>query len=214
MLLELSISERSARLRHRPVSGPGPARRPGCLESVIQGNFRDLVGVDPRLSFGSVDFAFSRLLLCGMTDWPGYVRDVLKMLRPGCWAEMGDYVEDVFYSDNRSIPREEWEWLRSIRAGGVHLGLDLDAGLNIAQYMEEAGFVEIERREYQIQYWREAESEQPEAMTMTEHLIGDKWGLYWHIFPKLLDGLGYSADNIARLRIEMRKDLAEEEGKY
>ena len=182
--------------------------------SFIQGNFRTLVGIDPRLQFESADFVFSRLLLCGMTDWAGYVRDALKMLKPGCWAEMGDFVEDVFYTDNRSVPRQEWEWLRSIRAGGVRLGLDLDSGFTIRRYMEDAGFVDIQRWEYRIPYWRAAGKEHPETRKMTEHLIGDRWGLYWHMFPKLLDGMGYSDEDMERLRTEMRKDLQEEEGKY
>lgn len=149
-----------------------------------------------------------------MTDWAGYVGDVLKMLKPSCWAEMGDYVEDVFYDDNRIVPREEWEWLRSIRAGGVRQGLDLDAGLNIRRYMEAAGFVDIQRWEYRVPYWKGAGKEHPEARQMIDHAIGDKWGLYWHMLPKLLDGVDHSQEDIERLRMDMRRDLGEEEGKY
>ena len=148
-----------------------------------------------------------------MTDWPGYVRDVFKMLKPGGWAEMGDYVEDVFYTDNRSVPREEWEWLRSIRAGGALHGLDLDAGLNIRQYMEDAGFVDIQRWEYRLPYWKAAGKERPETREFTEHAIGDPWGLYWHMLPKLCAPLNYSQKDIDRLRMETRRDLAEEKGK-
>ena len=182
--------------------------------SFIRGDFRKLVGVDPRLRFESADFVFSRLLLAGMTDWKGYVRDVFKMLKPGGWAEMDDYVEDTFYTDNRSVPREQWEWLRSIRAGAYRKGLDLDAGLNIRRYMEEAGFVDIQRWEYRVPFWRGAETEQAGARLMAEHAIGDKWGLYWHMLPKLLDGMGYAAQDIERLRFDMRRNLGEEEGKY
>ena len=182
--------------------------------SFLRGDFRKLAGVDPCLQFGSADFVFSRLLLCGMTDWQGYVRDVLKMLKPGSWAEIDDYVEDVFYSDNRSVPHEEWEWLRSIRAGGLRQGLDLDAGLSIRRYMEEAGFTDIQRWEFRVPFWKGAEMEQPEARQITEHAIGDKWGLYWHMLPKLLDGMGYSTEDVERLRMDMRRDLSEEEGKY
>jgi len=71
--------------------------------SFMHGNFRSLAGVDPRLQFGSADFVFCRLRLCGMTDWAGYVRDAFEMLKPGCWAEMRDSVEDVFYNDKRAI---------------------------------------------------------------------------------------------------------------
>ena len=179
----------------------------------IRGNFRELAGLDPRLPLGSIDFVFSRLLLCGMTDWAGYVRDAFKMLKPGGWAEMGDAVDDVFYPDNRIIPRDEWEWLRSIRAGGVRQGLDLDAGLNIPRYMRDAGFLDIQTWEYRVPYWKAAAKERPEARAMIEHAIGDKWGLYWHMIPKLLAGMNYSQDDIDRLRTDMRRDLGEEEGK-
>ena len=180
----------------------------------IRGNFRTLAGIDPCLRDGSADFVYSRMLLCGMTDWPGYIRDVLKVLKPGCWAEMGDYVEDCFYSDNRSVPRENWEWLRSLRAGGARLGLDMDCGLSIRRYMEEAGFVDVQRWEYQIPYWRGAGEMHPETSKMTEFMVEDKWGLYWHMLPKMMNGMGYSEEDMQRLRLDMRRDLGEEEGKY
>ena len=68
--------------------------------SFLRGDFVKLAGVDPCLRIGSAGFVFSRLLTCGMTDWQGYVRDVLKMLKPGSWAEIDDDVEDVLYSDS------------------------------------------------------------------------------------------------------------------
>jgi trans-aconitate methyltransferase len=79
--------------------------------SFLHGNFRKLVGKDMRLSYSSVDFVYSRLLLCGMTDWPGYVRDIFDVLKPGAWLEMSDYVEDVFYPDvpGHVVPHDAWE---------------------------------------------------------------------------------------------------------
>ena len=36
-----------------------------------------------------------------------------KTLKPGGWLELGDYTENVFFSDDRPIdPPEDWEWLR------------------------------------------------------------------------------------------------------
>lgn len=182
----------------------------------IRGDFRKLSGADARLQFGSADFVYSRMLECGMTDWPGYVAEAFKMLKPGGWMEMGDFVEDVFFSDNRTVkPREDWEWLRAIRAGGKRQGLDLDCGRNEPGYMKEAGFVDVQRWEYKSPYWTGAEKELPGSKRMAEHVIGDKWGLYWHMIPKLLKGMEeYGKEDIERLRREMVSDLAEEEGKY
>lgn len=196
---------------------PAPAQ-PGDDErsnmSFMQGNVFKLAGVDPRLQSGSADHVYSRLLLCGMTDWPGYMRAVLKTLKPGCWAESHEMVEDVFYEDNRFIPHDVWEWQRSLRAGGVRLGLDLDAGLNVRRYMEDAGFVDVQRWEYRVPYWRGAQRVHPEARLMAEFAIGDKSGVHWHMLPKLLAGMDYTEEDVQRLRMEMRRDLAEEEGKY
>ena len=83
-----------------------------------------------------------------MTDWPGYVGQVFETLKLGAWVEMGDYIEDVFFSDNRAVnPWEDWEWLRVIRADGKRQGLDLDAGRNSAGYMGQGGFVDVQRGE-------------------------------------------------------------------
>ena len=147
-----------------------------------------------------------------MTDWPGYVRSMFAMLKPNGWADFGDYVEDTFYSDeSHGQPREDWEWLRALRAGGLKKGLDLDCGLNIEGYMREAGFVDIQRWEYRVPLWREGIRE--EERRIAEHLIDDRWGLYWHMLPRMLDGMGYSVEEIDRLRSEMRRDLRAEEGK-
>lgn len=118
--------------------------------SFIQGNSHNLTGKDSHLLYGSMDLVYSRLLLCGMTDWPGYVRETCGMLRPSGWAEFGDFVENFWYTDGRSKPVNDWEWLRAIRAGGLRKGLDLDCGLNIREYMEDAGFVDIRRWEYRV----------------------------------------------------------------
>jgi hypothetical protein len=59
----------------------------------ICGDVHRLVGTDPRLPFGTADFVFNRLLLCGMIDWPGYVRDGVKMVKSGGWVEMQDFEE-------------------------------------------------------------------------------------------------------------------------
>lgn len=51
---------------------------------------------------------------------------------------------------------------------------------------------------------------------MTEFMIGDYWGLCWHVLPEMINCMGYSEDDMQRLRLrlEMRRDLDEEEGKY
>lgn len=176
----------------------------------IQGDFRELAGTDDRLQYNSMSFVYSRLLLCGMTDWQGYVCEMFSMLQPGGWAEFGDFVEDIFYTDRRGRPRNEW--LQAIRDGGLRKGLDLDCGTNINSYMEKAGFVDVQRWEYQVPLWRD--ETRPETRLMTELMIDDRWGLYWHMLPKMLEGMGYDEKAIGKLREEMKWDMRDEEGKY
>ena len=179
--------------------------------SFIQGDILRLAGSSPRLPFGSVDFVYSRLLLCGITDWPGYLQTVLNMLKPGGWAEIDDWVEDVHYTDNRIVPREEWEWLRCIRAGSARRGLDMDAGLNVPRHMKSVGFVNVQTWKFPVPLW--IDHERPETRRMAEHLIGDKWGLYSHVIPSLTTDLNYSEEYIQRLVTEARRDVGEEKGK-
>jgi trans-aconitate methyltransferase len=52
----------------------------------IQANFNDITGPeepDARFKPASFDYLFSRLLLLGMTDWPGYVARTVALVRPG-----------------------------------------------------------------------------------------------------------------------------------
>ncbi len=105
-------------------------------------------------------------MLCGMRDWPGYVCDMHAMLRPGGWAESGDFIEDILYTNKHCQPRDKWEWLRALRKEGVQKSLDLDCGSDIPGYMESAGFVDIQRWEYRVPLWKsvtEESGKQPEA---------------------------------------------------
>lgn len=150
-----------------------------------------------------------------MTDWPGYVADVFKILKPGGWLELGDYVEDVFFSDNSVCPREDWEWLKAIRTGQKKQHLDPDVGRNHTKYMEGAGFVDVQRWEWKVPFWRGAEKELPGTEKITDHVIDDKWGFYWHVIPKLLEGMEeYGKEDVERFRRDMKSDMKEEKGKY
>jgi trans-aconitate methyltransferase len=80
--------------------------------SFICGDARKMMGSDSRMPHGAGDFVFNRLLLCGMADWPGYVRDVFAIVRPGGWVEMQDF-EEMFYLHGKKLEDEpEWRWLK------------------------------------------------------------------------------------------------------
>lgn len=147
-----------------------------------------------------MDLACSRLLLHGMTDWTLYVHDMFNMLKPGGWSDFGDHVEDIFYAANRSQPRDDWECLRAIGAGGLRKGLDLDCGTHIQQYLKAVRFVDIQRWEYRVPIWMDVTrdgGEQPEARQCADSMIDNKWG----------QGMGYDEEGIGRLKKEMLCDM-------
>ena len=104
----------------------------------IQGDIMELTKAnDSRLAAGTFDYIFSRLLLFGMTDWPGYVKTVHSLLQPGGWAELQDFDLTIFDSSGKRLVDEWWYYpyfVEDCRA----IGLDLQAGSNLAAHMRNA----------------------------------------------------------------------------
>jgi hypothetical protein len=170
------------------------------------------MGLDPRLPCGTADFVFNRLLLCGMTDWAGYVRDVFKMLTPGGWVEMQDF-EEMFYLRGKKLGDEaDWNWLTEFRMGAKAKGMDLDCGKNARQYMLDAGFVDVDAKVFVVPYW--SDSDRPETREVSELVIGDPDGYFWHAIPRMVEGLGFKDEEVKEMQIAMTRCVAAQEGKY
>ncbi len=45
-------------------------------------------------------------------------------------------------------------------------------------------------------------------------MIDDRWGLYWHMIPRMCEGLGYDEEGTWRLREEMRWKMRDEGGTF
>ena len=100
------------------------------------------------------------------------------------------------------------------RVRETRLGFDMDAGLDITRYNEDAGFEEdLQTWEFRVPLWRAGRNKHAEAMEMAECLIADRWGLYWHLLRKLLDKTKYADVDVEKLRMRARTDMDEEEGK-
>ncbi|ORY01364.1 S-adenosyl-L-methionine-dependent methyltransferase [Clohesyomyces aquaticus] len=57
----------------------------------VQCDFNELVAQnppDPRFHPASFDYVYSRLLIYGITDWPGYLSRAIGLAKPGAWIEM------------------------------------------------------------------------------------------------------------------------------
>lgn len=166
--------------------------------SFIGGDARQIMGTDTCLPFGTADFVFNQLLLCGMTDWEGYVRDVFKMVKPGGWVEMQDY-EEMFYINGKPVDIDRfgpWRWLWAFRAGAKAKGIDLDYSKNMKSSMLNAGFTGVDARQFTVPFWR-ANDNSPEANSIADYSIRDPDGYFWHAISKMVDSLGFSDSEIA-----------------
>lgn len=188
-----------------PISDKAPSN-----VEFVQGDVRQLIDSDERLAASSVDFVFSRLLVCGMTDWPGYVKDVFKLLRPGGYAEMHEFAYRWFNSSGGEISTN-WKWLQAIRKGAKHRGLDVDCGLNLKPYMQAAGFVDIEVLEFRMPFF--IDEKRPETHRIARQFTRQWAGLYWHMIARLCEPVGYSESEMRGFQEEMKRCFLEEEGK-
>ena len=180
----------------------------------VQGDIRSLAtpaeNRDARFPSATFDYIFNRLLVCGISDWPGYICLIAGLLKPGGWAEMQD-INYEWFQHGKQIDRE-WRWLRELRRGAERKGLDIHCGNRIAGWMREAGLVDVSVREYRIPVGTWEVARRPETRRIGEHMKSDLVGLYWHMIERLCCD-DKSEGEIEEMRLEMRENLKAEEGK-
>ncbi|KAL8794418.1 MAG: hypothetical protein Q9195_003005 [Heterodermia aff. obscurata] len=121
---------------------PVPSRSQPQNVHFIRGDVRELLVRDERLSAGSVDFVFSRLLILGMTDWQGYVGDIVSALRRGGWVEIQEYALEWYLNGKHCS--SGWSWVTAMEKAAERTGRDLRCGKNAKDYMERAGLVDVQ----------------------------------------------------------------------
>ncbi|KAL8878940.1 MAG: hypothetical protein Q9198_003350 [Flavoplaca austrocitrina] len=189
---------------------PVPAGQTTPNVEFILGDVRKLIGSHPRFDHGSTDFVFSRLLVCGMTDWQGYVKDMVSILRPGGWVEMQDLVIELYLYGSQCSG--EWEWMKAIHAAAEKKGLDLQCGRNIKGYMEEAEVEDVVVKEYRLPFGTWLAEEKPETRRIGKHAAREYGPLYYHAIPKILQGMDYTQEQLERFQTSCLKDMAGREG--
>lgn len=101
----------------------------------------DLVKNDDR----GFDYLFSRLLICGMNDWPGYLRKAFSLLNADGWAEMHDLDWVWFDASSGRVISDDWEWLKVLKSAAEERRLDFEGGSGVKGWMADAGFVDVKR---------------------------------------------------------------------
>ena len=179
--------------------------RPSNLE-YIRGDVRQLVTADgdERLKPGSIDYAFQRLLVLGMTDWPGYIKSVADAVRSGGWVEIQEWTFQI--SENGKNVSEQWPWQQDlVRSAWEKKGLDLRCAESLEKWMNDAGLVDVKAVSYRAPLGEWDLEEHPESKTMIQYLA--KWWatVNWVCIPSLI-GPG-NGERIEAYKAQMLKDL-------
>lgn len=123
----------------------------------------------------------------------------------------------IWYS-NAKVCTEDWAWLNALREGAKQKDMDLECGWNIKRYMEEAGFVDVQVVEYRFSWCTEdatslGDEYRPEATKISAQAVGTWWKLWWHLIPKMVEGLRYGEKEINNLRKDLKEHTNGELGK-
>ncbi|KAL8675487.1 MAG: hypothetical protein Q9168_000188 [Polycauliona sp. 1 TL-2023] len=188
-----------------PTLSDSGSRDPPNVEFLLG----DVRASNSKLLPSSTDFIYSRLLIMGMTDWPGYVRDLVSLLRPGGWVEMQDFSLDWYLNGARCS--QDWQWLEALFLAARQKGLDLRGGKNVQTYMRQAGLVDISVMEYRVPMgnWMK----KPEKERIGKHAATEYGPMFYHAIPKMLQGLGYSEEKLEEFQSRCTVDLEGSEGK-
>ena len=117
----------------------------------IQDDFRELVrSGDARLQDGTFDYVFSRLLVLGMTDWPGYLRDVVSLLCDGGWVEIHEFEMIATQDINEHIISDDWPAMKALYQLTTRKGLDPKIGSNCNQLMQDCQLRDIREKTYRM----------------------------------------------------------------
>ncbi len=123
----------------------------GVREGVkfIQGDFLELLHGPAKhgLQKGSFDYVFSRMLVFGITDWSGYVARVKEVLAPGGHIELQEIDFNYFDGDEKLLS-SSWTWLEDQHTAFLERGLNIYAGSNLATYLKEAEFLDVQMRQF------------------------------------------------------------------
>jgi len=192
-----------------------PRRHPEPTNvSYITGNIRDLPDSSAATRWaGKADLVFNRLLVLGMRDWPGYVKEAAALVRPGGYVEMQDIVMSIW---KRTVTAGSVtdvdlgrEYTRAMAAAAEARGMDIACGEKLAGWMKDAGLEIVEERVFPFPVGDWMAKEAPETLDMGM-LFAEVTLPAMAPALKMMCGNTHNAEEIARLQAEIMYDLAEE----
>ncbi|EPS44147.1 hypothetical protein H072_1821 [Dactylellina haptotyla CBS 200.50] len=99
----------------------------------------------------SFDFVHARALYGSVKDWPTFLRNCHRILKPGAWFESVETVVEIICDDG-SIPEDApiKYWVDVMKEAGERSGMTFDVAGNVEKWCKDAGFVEVTQRVFKI----------------------------------------------------------------
>ncbi|MCJ1372489.1 hypothetical protein MMC20_003714 [Loxospora ochrophaea] len=196
-----------------PIPSSTLSRKPPNV-NFVQGTMPALASQDSRFAPNTIDFIFSRLLLCGMTTWQEHMNTVAKLFKPGAYIEIQDLEMVWLDAKDDALLSESWRWRKEFIEGAeTRDGLDFRAGKNARMYMEMAGLeavdVRIEKWPLGDWYIEERRKAGKEELGWDKGWMWEQPELYANMIKKLMRGRVEEVE-IRRMQDEARETLTPE----
>lgn len=192
---------------------PVPTQESGERVKFLQGDFRRLAEDlrDSELQPGSFDYIFSRMLVYGMTDWPGYVSQAKTLMSPGGWLELQEIDMSALFDENQAPISESWAWLSEQQAAWANRGLDMSCAPKLEGYLREAGFVNVQVKEFRWMFgsWHGHSETDLIARYSTKYLFDANFGAFTKVC-----GPSKTPAELEEAGREMRESYSWEDGKH
>lgn len=94
----------------------------------VQGDIRELIGVDPRFEPGTFDYVFQRFFVCvSLGDWPKFVASIARLVKPGGWLEFQEPSMQMKSSTGEPLMDPTW-WYQQYKMDATEIGTDPEIG--------------------------------------------------------------------------------------
>lgn len=161
---------------------------------------------------GLFDLCWSRLLIMGMTDWPGFFKKEFELLKPGGWAECHE-MDSIWYDSKGREWLTDKTWRQRLAKGLETMGLYEHAGSDAARRMREAGFVDIQVAQCRMYFGGGGEHD-PIAKKAADFWAKDAKEVVPLVLKRVMSNMGSSDEEIKAMVQEFEESLELDVGSY
>ncbi|KAH8746365.1 S-adenosyl-L-methionine-dependent methyltransferase [Hyaloscypha finlandica] len=152
------------------------------------------------------DFVFSRMMTGSFSNWRQYISHCYEFTNPGGYCEVQDVCLPVRCDDNTLTNTNLERYGNLMLEGSLKLGVGLDVALKTKQFMEEAGFIDVNQVIYKwpLNRWPANKAMKEIGLWAHEVTVSNLSGLSIALFTH---GLGWSVEELEVFLADVRKDL-------